>query len=175
MRAIISTRGLTISTTYKDALTRKLEKLERLLPGLIEATIVLSREKHRRTAALGLVGRKHTFRAVETADDMAEAVDLAVAALGRQVRQVKDRARPRKTRRPPARIMPAEPPGPSTDEGPVVVRRIAPKPMSVEEAVEQLRLRDDQQFMVFTNAGTNTINVLYRRTVGGLGLIEPRA
>ena len=174
MRAIISTRGLTISTTYKDALTRKLEKLERLIPGLVEAKIVLSREKHRRTAALGLVGRKHTFRAVETADDMAEAVDLAVAALGRQVRQVKDRARPRKARRPVARVIPAEPAGPPADEA-VVVRRIAPKPMSVDEAVEQLRLRDDQQFMVFTNAGTNTINVLYRRTAGGLGLIEPRA
>ena len=174
MRAIISTRGLTISTTYKDALTRKLEKLERLIPGLVEAKIVLSREKHRRTAALGLVGRKHTFRAVETAADMAEAVDLAVAALGRQVRQVKDRARPRKARRPVARVIPAEPAGPPADEA-VVVRRIAPKPMSVDEAVEQLRLRDDQQFMVFTNAGTNTINVLYRRTAGGLGLIEPRA
>ena len=53
-------------------------------------------------------------------------------------------------------------------------RRVAAKPMSVEEAVMQLGLRDDQ-FLVFTNAATETVNVLYRRKNGGLGLIEPVA
>jgi putative sigma-54 modulation protein len=44
--------------------------------------------------------------------------------------------------------------------------------MSVEEAVEQFQLRRDP-FLVFTNAGTDSVNVLYRRKGGGLGLIEP--
>ena len=48
-----------------------------------------------------------------------------------------------------------------------VYRRI-----SVEEAVEQFQLRRDP-FLVFTNAGTDSVNVLYRRKGGGLGLIEP--
>ena len=56
----------------------------------------------------------------------------------------------------------------------VVSRRLAPKPMSVEEAVMQLGLRRDQ-FLVFTNAATEAVNVLYRRKNGGLGLIEPVA
>ena len=38
----------------------------------------------------------------------------------------------------------------------------------------QIGLRDDQ-FLVFTNAVTETVNVLYRRKNGGLGLIEPVA
>ncbi len=54
MQVIFSTRGMTISKTYKDALTRKLSKLEPLLP-IIETKAVLSKEKHRRTAALTLV------------------------------------------------------------------------------------------------------------------------
>ena len=52
MQAIISARGLSISKTYKDALTRRLAKLEPMFPGIVEAKIVLSKEKHRRTAAL---------------------------------------------------------------------------------------------------------------------------
>jgi putative sigma-54 modulation protein len=187
VRAIISTRGLTISTTYKDAVTRKLEKLERLLPKLIEAKIVLSREKHRRTAALTLVSKKHTFHSEETAEDLAQAVDLAVAALGRQVRHVKDRGRQHKPRRraaapagavegsavaPPEREVSPESGAPG--EADLVVRRVAPKPMSVEEAIEQFRLGPDQ-FLVFTNARTEVVNVLYRRKDGGLGLIEPVA
>jgi putative sigma-54 modulation protein len=46
--------------------------------------------------------------------------------------------------------------------------------MSVEEAVEQFRL-GREQFLVFENARTEAVNVLYRRTDGGLGLIEPVA
>ena len=36
MQVIISTRGMTISRTYKDALTQKLAKLEPMLPEIIE-------------------------------------------------------------------------------------------------------------------------------------------
>ena len=98
MQVIVSARGLSVPKAYKDALTRKLAKLEPLLPGVIETKAVLSREKHRRTAALTLVAKRHTFRSEETAEDLAAAVDQAVAALTRQVRETKDRAKNRKGR-----------------------------------------------------------------------------
>jgi ribosomal subunit interface protein len=99
MQVIISTRGLTVSRTYKDALTRKLAKLEPLLPVLLETRAVLSREKHRRTAALTLVARRCAFRSEETAPDLSAAVDRAVRALRRQVRETTKR-RPRRPTRP---------------------------------------------------------------------------
>ena len=175
MQVIISTRGFTISTTYKDAVSRRLAKLERLIPKPLEARIVLSREKHRRTATLSLVAKHRTFHSEETDEDLAVAVDLAVAALARQVRQAKDRARAHKPRRPAVRrplaaAAPATPPAVRD----LVVRQVAPKPMSVEEAVEQFRL-GREQFLVFENARTEAVNVLYRRKDGGLGLIEPVA
>jgi putative sigma-54 modulation protein len=173
VQVIINTRGLSISTTYREALTRKLQKLDRLLPKLIEAKIVLSREKHRRTAGLTLIAKSHTFRSEETAEDLAAAVDLAIAALTRQVRETKDRIRKPKPRRATATPTPREASAPSPETA-VVVRQVTPKPMSVEEAADQFRLSRDQ-FLVFTNAGTDTINVVYRRKDGGLGLIEPVA
>jgi len=136
---------------------------------------MLSAEKYRRTAQLTLVAKRKILRSEETARDLAAAVDLAVDALTRQVRQVKDRLRqrkPRASRRRPEPRLPGE--GEAAPPPLVVPRRVAAKPMSVEEAVMQLGLRDDQ-FLVFTNAATETVNVLYRRKNGGLALIEPVA
>jgi putative sigma-54 modulation protein len=173
MHVIISARGMTISKTYKDFITRKLGKLERIVPRIIEAKIMLSKEKHRRTAGLTLIAKNRTFRSEETAEDLAAAVDMAVEALRRQVREVKDRVKRHKTRRSSA---PDALRGDATiiAEPQVLVRQVTPKPMSVEEAVDQFHLEQDQ-FLVFTNAVTDAVNVLYRRRDGGLGLIEPVA
>ena len=171
MQVIISTRGMTISRTYKDALTQKLAKLEPMLPEIIETKAVLSREKHRRTAALTLIAKRHTFRSEETAADLAAAVDQAVDALARQVRELKDRVKNRKgrgTRRVPAMVATARlPVAPD-----VAVRQVPFAPMSLEEAVAEFR-REGEDFLVFANASTDAVSVLYHRGDGGLGLIEP--
>jgi ribosomal subunit interface protein len=99
MMVIISTRGMTVSKSYKDALTRKLAKLEPMLPTLVETRAILSREKHRRTAAFTLVAPARAFHSEETAADLTAAVDRAVHALRRQVRETKAR-RPRRPPRP---------------------------------------------------------------------------
>jgi ribosomal subunit interface protein len=99
MQVIISARGMTVSKTCKDALTRKLAKLEPMVPAIVETRAVLSKEKHRRTAALTLVARSRAFRSRETAAELEAAVDLAVHALRRQVRETKAR-RPRHPTRP---------------------------------------------------------------------------
>ncbi len=54
----------------------------------------------------------------------------------------------------------------------VVVNHIEYKPMDVEEAIMQMDLSDDN-FLVFTNARTDRINVLYHRNDGNYGLIQP--
>lgn len=99
MQVIISTRGMTVSRTYKDELTRKLAKLAPMLPTVVATRAILTREKHRRTAALTLVSRARAFRSRETAPDLAVAVDRAVLALRRQVRETTKR-RPRRPARP---------------------------------------------------------------------------
>jgi len=173
MQAIISARGLSISKTYKDALTRRLAKLEPLFPAITEVKVVLTKEKHRRTAALTLMAKQHTFRSEETAGDLEMAVDMAVDALGRQVREMKDRVKNRKARSAPRRA-----PGPAragaTETPDIVVRRMPLKPMPLADAVDELRGSRDE-FLVFANAKTDAVSVLYRRRDGGFGLIEPVA
>ena len=68
------------------------------------------------------------------------------------------------------------PPATPSTAGPAprVVRatRYAVKPMSVEDAA--LRVDGDREtFVVFRNADTDAVSILYRRKDGNLGLIEP--
>jgi putative sigma-54 modulation protein len=51
-------------------------------------------------------------------------------------------------------------------------RRYEVKPMSVDEAAMEV-VDGTDVFLVFRNAATDTINVLFRRPDGNLGLIEP--
>ena len=52
------------------------------------------------------------------------------------------------------------------------VKNIDYKPMDIEEAVLQMDLMEDN-FLVFTNAQSDRVNVLYRRRDGHFGLIQP--
>ncbi|MDP3284086.1 MAG: sigma 54 modulation/S30EA ribosomal C-terminal domain-containing protein, partial [Desulfobacterales bacterium] len=59
-----------------------------------------------------------------------------------------------------------------SNTGQIKIRNIEYKPMDIEEAVMQMDLVNDN-FLVFTNARTDKINVLYRRKDGDYGLIQP--
>jgi putative sigma-54 modulation protein len=54
----------------------------------------------------------------------------------------------------------------------ITARRYVVKPMTAEEAVLSLESRADQ-FVVFRDADTNRVGVLYKRKDGNFGLIEP--
>ena len=60
------------------------------------------------------------------------------------------------------------------DDGPRVVKtkRVAVKPMSLDEAILQMDLLG-HTFYVFRNAQTDEVNVVYRRHEDNYGLIEP--
>lgn len=59
------------------------------------------------------------------------------------------------------------------DLGDIVrTKRFAAKPMHPDEAIEQMELLG-HNFYVFFNAAENNLNVLYRRTDGNYGLLQP--
>ena len=42
------------------------------------------------------------------------------------------------------------------------------------EAIEQMKFLGHENFFVFYNMNTESVNVLYRRRNGGYGIIEPK-
>lgn len=184
----ISGRGVDLSPSFRRRVEAKVARAARFLPKISEARVVLELERYRHLAEVTLQAKGATLHAEGAAGDFSAAVDLAVENLARQARRRKDRIRARK----PRRARPAGGPGPAEEtglrEGPegaegraevpvevpveVVVRRLAAKPMSVDEALEQMRCRSDG-LLVFTNARSRRVNVLHRRPDGLVELVQP--
>lgn len=174
----ISGRGVDVPPPLRRRVEARLHKVTRFLPKIVEARVVLGIEKYRHLAEVTLQAKRSTLRVEEEATDFQTAMDLALEKLERQARRRKDRIHRRKPRVPPkqrlarpALVEPAE--GAEAGSTPeLIVRRAAAKPMSQEEAIDQIRLGEDP-LLVFTNATTRAVNVLRRLGDGRLELIEP--
>ena len=180
----IQGRHIAITDAINDHVTRKIEGLHLDYPKIIEAHVILEVEKYRHSAEVVLVCSNHiTIEACEETNDMYAAIDQAVDKVARQMRKYKTRLmrkhRPRHdiVHHLEEHVLESEPVElEGEDDGahhPVVrSERYPVKPMYVDEAVLQLEM-SRRQFMVFLNARTSRMNVLYRRKSGDFGLIEP--
>jgi len=168
---IVSGRGVTLPPAFKTLIESKLARLSRVLGQILDARVVCTAEKFRRSVRITLRGRRQTFASEATADDLTTAFDEAVVAVRRQTREAKERRTVSKGR---AARRAGAPAAPATVPADIVPRQVPAKPMSVDEARMQLEA-GPEQFLVFRNAVSGEVNVLYRRRAGGLGLIEPVA
>src|SRR6266540_3254903 len=111
-----------------------------------------------------------------SAVDPAAAVDQVIDRLERQIKKLKGRRvdRTQHAEGVKAMIPSAQPPETHETGEQLFARykRIEMKPMTPEEAIEQMELLG-HDFFLFSNAETQQANVVYRRRNGGYGLIEP--
>jgi putative sigma-54 modulation protein len=178
MRLELTGRHVEITPAIRTLVDRKLGRLERLLnDAIVSAQIVLTREKYRHLTDVAVHMRgDHVLAGKTVGDTWADSVGRAIEKIEQQAVKVKGKWTERKRRATPARALP--PPvvaAPAEDSvRPRVVRasRYHVKPMSVEDAALQVEA-GAEGFLVFRNAGSGAINVLYRRKNGDLGLIEP--
>jgi putative sigma-54 modulation protein len=180
----VTGRHLPITPAINDYVTRRIESLHLDYPKIIEAHVILEVEKYRHSAEVILVCSNHiTIEACEETNDMYAAIDAAVEKVGRQMRKYKTRLmrkhRPRHdiVHLLEEHVLEAEPVELDGEEDgahhPVVrSERYPVKPMFIDEAVLQLEM-SHRQFLVFLNARSTRMNVLYRRKSGEFGLIEP--
>jgi putative sigma-54 modulation protein len=178
MRLELTGRHVEITPAIRTLVDRKLSRLTRLLnDSLVSAQIVLTREKYRHLTEISVHLRgDHVLAGKIAGDTWADSVGRAVVKVEQQAAKVKGKWVEQKRQRTSARKLPAPTPSVPADEavGPRVVRaaRYHVKPMTVEDAALEVDGGADG-FLVFRNAGTGAVNVLYRRKNGDLGLIEP--
>jgi putative sigma-54 modulation protein len=166
----VSGRGVPVTPVLRTRIETKVAKVARFLPKITEVRVVLGRERHRHLAEVTVQAKGATLHAEGAGTDFFSALDEAVEPLAEQARRHKERIRARKaraSRRTPAGGEPPPEPGPD-----LLIRRLAAKPMSVDEALEQMRTRRDS-VLVFTNARSRAVNVLRRRADGRLELVQP--
>jgi len=105
----LSGRGVTLTPAFRTLVTGKLARLGRTLPRVLDARVVVTAEKFRRTVRITLRARRRTFASEATAPDLATAAEAAIDALRRQTREAKARRTVSKGRAPRRRPAPAEP------------------------------------------------------------------
>jgi putative sigma-54 modulation protein len=177
MQTSVTFKNLDSSDTLKSYVEEKLDRFDRLLDNPAEANVVLSVEKFRHMAEINIIGDRLSIIGKEETIDMYSAIDMVLDKLEKQIKKGKEKIRERRSN---AKIrnkgmLTEEINLPEEElELQVKIKNIEYKPMHVEEAVLQLDLLNDN-FLVFTNARSDQVNVLYRRKDGHYGLIQPNS
>lgn len=139
------------------------------------AHIILAVEKNRQTGEVIVHWRDHMLTAKDTNADMYMALSRAVAKIEKQALKFKNKIIDRKHSAPKTSVAAAKGDGLQATPPPVRIvaaRRYRVKPMTAEEAALELAARADH-FLVFRDADTDRVGVLYKRQDGNFGLIEP--
>lgn len=182
MQIVTTFRQMPSSQALKDYGEAKVAKLEKFFNGIIDAKVTYSAAKTSQKAEVTLNARGATIRGEESAPDAYAALDLVIDKLSRQLRKLSDKVKGHKdavsarivtlvetkTRPKPAAKRPARKDRPEI----VAVETYALKPLFPDDAcLELAATRED--FLVFINAESNDVNVIFRRRDGNFGLIEP--
>ncbi len=159
---------------------KKLAKILKFVEEPVEVRVTMEQEKHRHIAEVALAHRHGHIQATEETDDMVDAINLAVEKVEKQARRSRKkfmdqrRKRDRQVEEPhwPVEVLEAD--ALTSGQGPQVIQRnVLPiKPMSVEEAALQLE-GSSNDFVVFKDAASDQVSVLYKRRDANYGLISP--
>ena len=177
MRLDITGRQVEITPGIRQLITKSLAKIERILDHrALSGTVVLTKEKYRHITELIIHARgDHILSGIGQGNTWPLSVRKAAAKIENQSQKLKSRLSEGRHRqdRPGKRtaVAPAIP-GERTPPSRVVRGRYPVKPMSIEDAAMRLDSGSDT-FVVFRNADSESVSILYRRKDGNLGLIEP--
>ena len=180
MKCSVTFRHMKASDPIRAYAEERVSKISRLLDRGGEALVTLSVEKYQHEAHIELVtDGSLRLRGTDKSQDLYASIDAAVDRIMRQLKRYRGRIqnhreRPINGRELGHRIL-AVPPEVSDDAptSPKVVRTetIVARSMNPDDAIMQMDLLD-AEFLVFTNASSQEVNVMYRLPGGQYGLIE---
>ena len=178
MQVSVTFRKIDASDTLRNYAREKLHRIKKYVEDPIEAYVVLSVEKFRHIAEVSINANGLRLNGQEETGDMYSAIDMVVDKVESQIKKYRHRLKKRKSDGGPKplvmrmNVLASE--SFEEDQEPQIIKtkQINAKPMDIDEAVMQMELANSE-FLVFTNAKTENINVIYRRRDGNYGLIEP--
>jgi putative sigma-54 modulation protein len=178
----IKAQNLSVDDRLHEYVSQKTSKLDRYIKEIQEARIELAHVKSARQAAdryvaqITLRGKGFILRSEERTDDIYASFDTALDKIQRRIERYKGkRYRGRgdgtSVREPTMEEMIDEV---GDEKAAEIIRRkkFTLIPMDEREAIEQSQLLGHEDFFVFFNIHTNSVNVLYTRRDGSFGLIE---
>lgn len=182
MQVSVTFRHMEPTEALKEFAAEKVARIEKFIHTSTDAHVVLSVEKYMHKADILIKAHGVMMRGQEKSEDMYSSIDGAVDKIERQVKRYRNKLTNHKPREGQAykvtlnylEALREPEPKPALDELPpqiVETKEIEAHFMTVEEALMQMDLLHND-FLVFLNAGSGEMNVLYRRKEGSFGLIE---
>lgn len=172
-------RKVTLSEHVRQLTEKKLAKIAKYFNDIIEIRVEVGQERHLYVADLFVKGKDFDIKATCQNKDLTTAIQDAVDKLEMQARRAKTRLKDHKRGTEPMAELRdwseevIESDSVASGEPRIVTRTSIPiKPMTIEEASLQLD-RSPGDFIVFLNASTERVNVIYSRRDNNLGLITP--
>jgi len=183
MSVDITGRHIEITEPLRKFTTDRLERLRGVLEEILEAHFILTVEKHQRhIAELNIKTRRDFYHAEEVSTDMYTSIAAVIDKVEKQILKDKNRQVTRKRHNNNHRgevittTSVVELEETLGDRLPRIIRTydVAAKPMSVDDAAIEIG-DSSRDFLVFRNAATERLNVVYKRKDGNIGWIEPEA
>lgn len=177
MKITYTARKVNLRDNFKERVEKKLLKFGKLFSEDAAVNVVVTLEKNRQTVEITIRDNGMVYRAESTMEEMNDALDKVTDILMRQIRKNKTRLEKRiKTGSIEDLVIDIQDNDEPEDDDYQVVRKkqVLIKPISVDEAILEMNMVNHNFFM-FINAETDEINVVYRRTDGNYGLLEPAA
>ena len=169
MKVTCTGRRVTLKPGFIEKAEARLAKLDKFFPGEAEAQVTVNVEKSGQTVEITVREGGLMLRAEKSADRMEDALNDACDLLVRRVVKQRKRLGDKLTSAAaevPAAVEPEE------DYEIIREKHFAVKPCSTDEAILQMNLLG-HSFYVYRSADTGGIQVVYRRTDGGYGVLVP--
>jgi putative sigma-54 modulation protein len=191
MQLSVTFRHMDATEALKAYAQEKVERIRKYFPDPIKAHVVLSCDRGYNHVADVMITLHNgiIIKGEETTEDMYSSIDLVMAKIERQCRRYKEKIRSHKgadsihvreivhsvveMSEPEAQSQPeVQAASPAEPDLKIIKKsKFVTQPLTPSEAVMQMNLRNND-FLVFTNASSHEVNVVYRRGDGTYGLIE---
>lgn len=175
MEISVTLRHVEPNDELKKYAEEKISRIKKFFDRRVKAEVVLAVEKKRFFAEVNVIADGIRINSKETSNEnLFAAIDLVVDKLMNQASRYKSKLKNKKGGPEFAvqhNIISAEKESDTETHSVIHTEHSVAQLMTVEEAVTQLGMIK-KDFVVFTNARTHQVNVLYQRRDGNYGLIE---
>jgi putative sigma-54 modulation protein len=182
MKITYSGHNLKITDDIHAYILKRAEKIETRFGDMQELNVVLRSEKHRFDAEMIVTAPRVSFYAKSETHEILAALDTVTDKIMSQVRRYKDRVKDRRHNAPHREVVAQLNPDdvetaiePDGTDAPAIVatqEKFASKPLTVAEAATELQA-SNAVFLLFFNAETRQVNLLYEMAQGTYGWVEP--
>ncbi len=185
MKIVIQGKNMEITEAIREYVGQKIDKAVSHFKTITTAVDVnLSVYRNPRiissqSAEVTIFVNGAVIRAEERTENLYASIDLVADKIARKLRKFKERKAAKTAPKTALGVIEQPPiPFPSQNREPVLPppeirnKYFAMPPMTVAEAIENLEMID-HDFFVFRSIETDEINVVYTRSHGGYGVIQP--